>query len=1491
VSALDHNNPVASCDIQTTQVDTYTFDGSGGAGVTSYIASAGFSGTQGQNQWRYQYSTNGEASFSDMTYDSANARWNGSEINCTLWAAVQHPGTSVCDSVRTWVAPSAGTVTLAANGPISLATGSGQSPGVQIRVLKNGTQIWPASGWQLLNHGGSLAFPALTLNVSSGDQLHFVLAQIGGSNQCDSTTWDPQVDFATAGSAASPLAHSAALGSGFLASQGFSTTQGQNQWRYQYSTDSETTFQDMTYNSSNAWWNGPDSLCIVSTNWQHPGSSTCDSVRTWVAPSAGTVLLTTNGPITLRTGCGSMSPQVQIRLLKNGVQIWPAVGWQAITHGQSLPFSPLTISVASGDHVQFVLAEVGGNACDTTTWDPRVTYTEGWIETTTTYDSYGNPLTTTDPDANAGNSTHVGCTVGGGTTTYSTCTAYDATFQVLPISKTNALNQTEPTGYTQTAAGGFGLWPTSTTDLNGQITTYAYDGLGRMTGRTLPGETPGVVTTSWAYTDFCAASGAQSPCLEIDQTQQLTSTTAITIRAFYDGFGRLVELRSPGPNGQDVVHYRYYDPSGRTVFESIQYFVAAYTGAPGAAAYSIPDSTQPGTSTAYDGQGRVTSTTDALSNLTKTSYSVVCGVVTGDSACYEQGLVVDPLGHQQATLGDALGRKIYDQRYTGNSPSTSHVYATTTYTYDVSANLIQILHPDGVTKTIFQFDLAGQQIGLLDPDRGSESYVSDAEGNRIQSIDARGSSGTVYSGYDGLDRQLWRSAHSDGSSPSVTYTYDSTANGNFGVGHTTGETFTNGTLSGSYSYGYDQRGQQISNTLTVGSASYPVQTTYDDATNVLTQTYPDGEVVTNSYSAQGWLTGVSTQVGSTNVTLLSNASYSGVGGAGHLITGATLDGGMYQYATGYDLLLRLTDAKYTLTSSGATLYEEQRGFDGAGNVSAETTTLPQGTDVQQFCYDEQNRVTWAGSVGTPPCTGTAITPGTLTNAQYIQSYSYDTMGRLTSGTLGSYSYGDGAHVHAVTSIGGSVYTATYDAAGDMTCRAPTTATTCTGSTPTGAQLGYDNEGRLSQWQNAPTSPKATDQFLYDGEGNRVAQQATQNSTTTTTVYVGNLEEVATTGGNSTPTTYYYVGTQRIALAVNGLFSYLATDAESSVSVAFDANGNVQASQLFSPYGTVRYSTGSMPGTYGFTGQRADPMTGLNYFNARYYDPAAGQFTSADTMLPGKGLDPWGLSRYAYVEGNPISRTDPTGHGWFDSIVSAVSHVVKAVAPVAVAALDATTGIPSMINDVKTVFSGNASTLQKIMAIGDIALNVAMDASMVVGLGEGARAAYMGVKVAAKIGEHALLDAGEHAAEHVGEHLVEDGAEHAAEDAGEHAAEDGGEDAAKACEGGGLSFTAMTLVATPGGERAIGTLRVGDIVLAYDPATGQVSAQVVQHVWINHDNDLIDLHLAVTSPSTMKGQTSAAASSPDKTTSTSSAPLTDETVHTTAKHPFLTVEQV
>jgi RHS repeat-associated protein len=210
----------------------------------------------------------------------------------------------------------------------------------------------------------------------------------------------------------------------------------------------------------------------------------------------------------------------------------------------------------------------------------------------------------------------------------------------------------------------------------------------------------------------------------------------------------------------------------------------------------------------------------------------------------------------------------------------------------------------------------------------------------------------------------------------------------------------------------------------------------------------------------------------------------------------------------------------------------------------------------------------------------------------------------------------------------------------MTCRAPTSGATCAG-TPTGAVLTYDNEGRLSAWQNAPTSPTTTDSFLYDGAGNRVEQSVTVGgSITTTTTYVAGGSEEVVSGSSGTTLTKYFSGASGLPTAervsTGGPLSYLATDGQGTVSEALDGSGNVASQQLYTPYGTGRYTNGTSPTSLGYTGQRADTSTGLDYYHARYYDPVAGQFTSADSQA-------YGLNRYGYVGGNPTTATDPSGH--------------------------------------------------------------------------------------------------------------------------------------------------------------------------------------------------------------------------------------------------------
>ncbi len=455
------------------------------------------------------------------------------------------------------------------------------------------------------------------------------------------------------------------------------------------------------------------------------------------------------------------------------------------------------------------------------------------------------------------------------------------------------------------------------------------------------------------------------------------------------------------------------------------------------------------------------------------------------------------------------------------------------------------------------------------PDRGNESYSYDANGNVTQTVDARGASGTFYAGYDGLNRQMWRNTSDTSSGAYVTYSYDSTTGGNDGVGRLTGESFNGGAGGaalghGQYSYAYDARGQQTSWGVTLGGATSTIGYSYTDSGASNTVTYSDGEVASYSYSGSGALLSLSaTPAGGSATTLFGTLLYSTDEGQSGLLRSAQVANGVYTYTPTHDPLLRFNSLTWTLTSSGATIFGASRSFDNVSNVATVTTIFPGGTSNQAFCYDEQNRLNWtAGEGATGPC-GVSITTGTLAAAAYgLGAVTYDTLDRMTSSASGTNVYGDSAHLHAQTS-NGPVNSASYDAAGDMTCRSTTSSTQCSTSSQTGQLMTYDDEGRMTGWQDAPTNPTNTEQMAYDGEGARVALQVNNG---TPTYYVGSLEEL--TGGSVTK--YFTGGSQGSELPLvervgtGGALAYLAGDLLGSVDATLDGSGNVTSSSSVCP---------------------------------------------------------------------------------------------------------------------------------------------------------------------------------------------------------------------------------------------------------------------------------------------------------------------------------------
>jgi RHS repeat-associated protein len=104
---------------------------------------------------------------------------------------------------------------------------------------------------------------------------------------------------------------------------------------------------------------------------------------------------------------------------------------------------------------------------------------------------------------------------------------------------------------------------------------------------------------------------------------------------------------------------------------------------------------------------------------------------------------------------------------------------------------------------------------------------------------------------------------------------------------------------------------------------------------------------------------------------------------------------------------------------------------------------------------------------------------------------------------------------------------------------------------------------------------------------------------------------------------------------------LATDLQRSVLNALDATQPHPLS--YTPYGHRPVGNGLLS-LLGFNGERPDTMTGHYHLGNGYrqFNPVLMRFNSPDSWSPfGEG----GINAYAYCDGEPTNRRDPTGHTW------------------------------------------------------------------------------------------------------------------------------------------------------------------------------------------------------------------------------------------------------
>jgi hypothetical protein len=263
---------------------------------------------------------------------------------------------------------------------------------------------------------------------------------------------------------------------------------------------------------------------------------------------------------------------------------------------------------------------------------------------------------------------------------------------------------------------------------------------------------------------------------------------------------------------------------------------------------------------------------------------------------------------------------------------------------------------------------------------------------------------------------------------------------------------------------------------------------------------------------------------------------------------------------------------------------------------------------------------WAVLIGVPSTAGTA-TAGAGTTIRQQQSgelYYADSGGPVFGPTGLSWSKGANAD-----------WAANYFSIAPLIANPGVTATTTYTYDNNGnvIQVGtttfysYDYANRLTQSDIRVGNATTSTTYAYGPFGERVSQTAAS----TTCLYPNRFYSVASSTGTgakyATTTEYLFSGSNLLATIDQTIVSGVATgtpitrynhtDNLGSTNVTSDATMNVGQSFDYAPYGSVIASTntGTTKAARQFEGLFNDD-TNLVYSNARYLNPAQGQFTTA-----------------------------------------------------------------------------------------------------------------------------------------------------------------------------------------------------------------------------------------------------------------------------------------
>ena len=326
------------------------------------------------------------------------------------------------------------------------------------------------------------------------------------------------------------------------------------------------------------------------------------------------------------------------------------------------------------------------------------------------------------------------------------------------------------------------------------------------------------------------------------------------------------------------------------------------------------------------------------------------------------------------------------------------------------------------------------------------------------------------------------------------------------------------------------------------------------------------------------------------------------------------------------------------------LYSQTLTYGYGGNISSQQWVQDSKTRKYTYTYDGLNRLTHAAYTG---------------DGNYTANYSYDNMGNITS--LKRY---DVSLVDNLTyTYNGNQLTKVEDATSNAFGFANGASTTNEYTYDANGNLTKDsNKGIASITYNSLNLPQVvtfsngnTITYLYAADGKKLRTVHVTNGTATTTDYCGNV--------------IYENGTARLLLTETGYidlsdnsYHYYIKDHLGNNRVVADANGTVEESNQYYPFGLNYADAGSNVQPYKYNGKELDTKNGLNWYDygARHYDAALGRWHVVDPL----GEERYSNSVYSYTSNTPINKIDSNGmlddwvknletneYEWMDNVTS------------------------------------------------------------------------------------------------------------------------------------------------------------------------------------------------------------------------------------------------